>query len=178
MVMLWTVLAVCVGLLQARDMPPWMRWQWSILLTVYVGYALLNLLLQSSFLERWGQFVLQLAMVFVCRQFLRKQEQETAYKWPKYTRLVVYLAMGMMLSALVANVFGRVMLAKFFGISAVFGLISAQALTVLVQLLFETFYLHWKPANPTAASPRSWISTASGKASVLHYICWRHSPGS
>lgn len=142
MVMLWAALAVCVGLLQARAMPGWMRWQWIILLAVYVGYALLNLLLQSSFLERWAQLFLQAAMLYVCWRFLQKQEQEKAYNWPKYTRIVVYLAMAMMLSALVANLFGRVMLAKFFGISAVFGLISAQALLVLVQLLFETFYLH------------------------------------
>lgn len=142
MVMLWTVLAICVGLLQTRDMPVWMRWLWGTMLAVYVGYALLNLLLQSSFTERWAQFGLQVAMLFVCWRFLKRQEQETAYNWPEYTRLVVYLAMAMMIAAMFANIFGRVMLAKFFGISAVFGLIAAQALVVLVQLLFETFYLH------------------------------------
>ncbi|WP_298711554.1 mechanosensitive ion channel domain-containing protein [Chitinophaga sp.] len=142
MVMLWTVLAVCVGLLQTREMPVWMRWQWGIMLAVYLGYALLNLLLQNSFLERWAQFFLQVAMLLVCWFFLKKQEQESGYNWPKYTRLVVYLAMAMFIAAMLTNLFGRVMLAKFFGISAVFGLISAQALVVLVQLLFETFYLH------------------------------------
>lgn len=142
MVLLWTALAICVGLLQARSMPVWLRWQWGIMLTVYIGYALLNLLLQSSFLERWAQFGLQVAMLAVCWLFLKRQERETAYNWPKYTRLVVYLAMGMIIAAMLTNIFGRVMLAKFFGISAVFGLISAQALLILVQLLFETFYLH------------------------------------
>ncbi|WP_109696201.1 mechanosensitive ion channel family protein [Chitinophaga deserti] len=142
MVILWTVLAICVGLLQAREMPVWMRWLWGAMLAVYIGYALLNLLLQNSFLERWAQFGLQAVMLFVCWRFLKRQEQEGGYNWPKYTQLVVYLATAMILAAMMCNFFGRVMLAKFFGISAVFGLISAQALLVLVQLLFETFYLH------------------------------------
>lgn len=138
---LWLVQAACVTLIIKEESPHWLRWQWLALLILYTGYAILNLMLISTFEERWTQFILQLGTLATCCWFLRMHKR-SARPLPAYARTVVWLSIIMTVTAVVSNLFGRVMLTRFFGISAIFSLISAQALTILVQLLFETFYLH------------------------------------
>ncbi|MRG46330.1 mechanosensitive ion channel [Chitinophaga sp. SYP-B3965] len=141
MELFWLVQTACVTWVLKDESPVWLRWQWFLLLFLYTAYALFNLMMQSSFEERWAQFFLQLGTLATVGWFLRKQRKST-FAFPPYTRIIVWLTLLMTVTAFVCNLTGRVMLSKFLGMSAVFSLISAQALLILMELLLETFYLH------------------------------------
>ncbi len=169
--LLWLALAICVTLLLRPESPGWLRRQWLVLLLLYTGYAILNLMMQSSFQERWAQFLLQIATLLTCWWFLQEQKR-AAPQFPPYTRLLVWLTIWMMITAFIANLFGRVMLAKFFGMSAVFSLISAQAFFTLVQLLLETFYLHVEASknNSRFAAFLDFDRIRQGLRSALYFL--------
>ncbi|MGX5818322.1 mechanosensitive ion channel family protein [Chitinophaga lutea] len=140
--LVWLAQTVCITLILMKASPPWLRLLWFLLLLIYTGLATLNMMMLSSLVERWAMLVLELSTLAACHWFLRKNPQSLPGNPPPYQRLVVWLTVGMTVAAIIANMFGRVMLSRFFALSAVFSLISAQSLVTLVQLLFETFYLH------------------------------------
>lgn len=138
---LWLIQAACVTMILKDKSPRWLQWQWWLLLILYSGFAVLNLMLLSTFVERWAQLVLQVGTLANCWWFLRMQNRSSK-PMPAFVRALIWLSIGMTVAAVLANLTGRVMLTRFLGISAVFSLISAQALIIVVQVLFETFYLH------------------------------------
>lgn len=149
MEIVWLIQTACVTWMIKEESPKWLRWQWFLLLFLYTAYALFNLMMQSSLEERWAQFILQLGSMATVWWFLRMQKK-APLTFPPYTRLIVWLTLLMTITAFVCNLTGRVMLSKFLGMSAVFSLISAQALITLVELLLETFYLHLEASKASS----------------------------
>ena len=171
MVLLWLVQATCVTLIIKDESPVWLRWQWFLLLFLYTAYAFFNLMMQSSFEERWAQAFLQLGTLAVCWWFLH-MKMNSKLIFPAYTWLVVWITLLMTAGAFICNLTGRVMLSKFLGMSAIFSLISAQALVTLVQLLLETFYLHVEAskANSRFAAYLDFNRMQQGLRSTLYVM--------
>jgi len=171
MVLLWLVQATCVTLIIKDESPVWLRWQWFLLLFLYTAYAFFNLMMQSSFEERWAQAFLQLGTLAVCWWFLH-MKRDSKFTFPAYTWLIVWVSILMTAAAFICNLTGRVMLSKFLGMSAIFSLISAQALITLVELLLETFYLHVEAskANSRFAAYLDFNRMQQGLRSTLYIM--------
>lgn len=171
MVLLWLVQAACVTWILKDESPVWLRSQWFLLLFLYTAYAFFNLMMQSSFEERWAQAFLQSGTLAVCWWFLH-MKRKSPLAFPAYTWLIVWVTILMTSGAFICNLTGRVMLSKFLGMSAIFSLISAQALVTLVQLLLETFYLHVEAskANSRFAAYLDFNRMQQGLRSTLYIM--------
>ncbi|RAJ03847.1 mechanosensitive ion channel-like protein [Chitinophaga skermanii] len=175
--LMWTIQGITVTALCWPFMPHWVRKSWLVLIVLYIAVATLNLLLQSTFAERWAQLFIQICSLFIGFYYFKKQREEPYESEIKYIRYVILLFIVLMIVSLGANIFGRVLLSKLLAVGAIFSLISGQALVVVVSILLEAFYVNVEANkdNSRVVAFFDFHRIREGLTSLLYFaagVCW------
>ncbi|MCW3089896.1 MAG: hypothetical protein JWP81_965 [Ferruginibacter sp.] len=115
---------------------------WWLLCTLWIYYALDNLLLESAFGERWGLFFAGILLSAVCLKIITGKKPNFANlpESPAATALAIFTLTQAVLS-IFFNLTGRVSLAKIFGVSAIQCLFLGISLKVFCTMVLEAIYL-------------------------------------
>ncbi|ATL46791.1 hypothetical protein COR50_06150 [Chitinophaga caeni] len=148
--MMWMIQGITVTILCWTLWPRWFKNYWICLLGLYLVIAFFNLLLQSSFTERWIQFTVQVLSITISIIYLVKHARQPFRIRKETANAIVTLAILLLLLATGCNLFGRVMLAKFLTVAALFSMISAEVLVVVVKIILEAIYLHIEANKDTS----------------------------
>ncbi|MET4083057.1 potassium efflux system protein [Pedobacter sp. UYP30] len=118
------------------------RVMWFSMVLLWVFYALDDILLDSSFGERWALFIAGIFLFILCVEIIRKRtrlfvgvESSAAIK-----ALAIFVILQVGLS-LLFNLTGRLSLAKIFGVSAIQCLMLGITLKVFCTMVLESIYL-------------------------------------
>ena len=115
---------------------------WFSLSTLWVFFALDDILLDSAFGERWALFIAALLLLAICVQIIRsKTNLFVKIEASPATKALVYFTIFQILLSLVFNLTGRLSLAKIFGVSAIQCLMLGVTLKVFCTLVLEAIYL-------------------------------------
>ena len=115
---------------------------WFLLTILWIYYALDDVLLESSFGERWGLFLGGLLLAAICIKLIsnRKPNYIKLTESPVTKALVVFTLAQVVLSV-IFNMAGRISLAKIFGVSAIQSLVLGISLKVVCTMVLEAIYL-------------------------------------
>lgn len=113
---------------------------WIGVTTLFFFYAISNMLLEVSRNERMMLFCLSIIGAVTGALFLRDAKQKPQIYLPK-TRPIFIAYTVLQSLAVLLNFFGRLSLAKIFGLTGIFMLWQAILLYLFVQILLEAIYL-------------------------------------
>lgn len=114
----------------------------ALLFILWLYYAVDDLLLESSFGERWMLFIVGLLLAFICVKLIgfKNKYFVTIPESPAAKALIIFTLVQVILS-LVFNLAGRSSLAKIFGVSAIQCLVLGIALKVFCAIVLEAIYI-------------------------------------
>jgi len=118
-----------------------MKW-WLILTFLYVTVILFNVIVNESLLLRSALIILSCASIYVGIRFYKKSD--TVGLDSKHIRPVLIIHVVLTSLSVLFNIFGRLSLAKSFGITGISGVIQIISLAVFVQIIREALELHIK----------------------------------
>ncbi len=115
---------------------------WLMVCILWVYYALDDLLLETSFAERWGLFISGLFMIGICIFLVRMKTRifKTISHSPA-TSFILFFTLALSAMSVLFNITGNVTLAKMAGKTAIEGLILALSLKVFCTMVLEAIYL-------------------------------------
>ena len=115
---------------------------WALISLLWVYYALDDILLESSFGERWGLFFAGLVLTVICVKIIieKKPHFVKLPESPAAKALVIFTLTQAVLS-IIFNLTGRVSLAKILGVSAIQSLVLGISLKVFCTMVLEVVYL-------------------------------------
>ncbi len=140
MELLWLVLALLLSTFVWRAWPRSLHAYWLAILPVYLIYLLTNFLMDTTVLERWLVFALNIAAIFIGTILLSRLALLQSPYLP-VMKGITRLMIGLNILALLLNLFGFFSLGKVLGYAGVFGFIFGQALWIFIQLVEEAFFL-------------------------------------
>ena len=146
--LLWLLMYVGITLIMWKEWQPLFKKYWLIIGGFYVLFGIDNLLIASSWGERWWLLGLSLASVITGYLMLRLITKPAA-AMPWFSKYVLWVFVAGNILAILFNITGRFSLAKVFGNAAVAGVVSAIALHVLVRLVLEAAYLQSEAMRET-----------------------------
>ncbi|MEX6686322.1 mechanosensitive ion channel [Danxiaibacter flavus] len=115
---------------------------WSIMFVIWTCFAIDDLFLETSFGERWLLLLLPLAGGIIAAIILRKKPKLfSGLEESPVTRSLAIFTVFFCLVSVLFNVFGRITLAKLFGMSAVQGFVYAMTLKAFSSIILEAVYL-------------------------------------
>ena len=115
---------------------------WIALCLLWLCYALDDILLESTYGERWGLLVLGILLGLVCLRILfNKKPNFISLAESPVTKPLVILTLLQVVLSIVFNLTGRVTLAKILGECAVQTLMTGISLKVLCTLFLEAVYV-------------------------------------
>jgi potassium-dependent mechanosensitive channel len=146
--LLWLLMYAGITLIMWNEWQPIFKKYWLIIGGFYVLFGIDNLLIASSWGERWWLLGLSMAAVVTGLLMLRLIKQPAA-AMPWFSKYVLWVFVAGNVLSVLFNITGRFSLAKVFGNAAVMGVVAAIALHVLVQLVLEAAYLQSEAMRET-----------------------------
>ncbi|PZF74341.1 mechanosensitive ion channel family protein [Taibaiella soli] len=120
----------------------WQRkffWYWLAIVAFYLFFAFSNVVTHISPAYRWLLLAVNAGCVVFGLSLLRLLRTELAMKG--FTKTVTGIFIVLNIAAIVANIAGRVSMAKVMSIAGIFGLSQVIGLSVFIHLIDEAFYL-------------------------------------
>ena len=115
---------------------------WALLAVLWVYFALDDVLLESTFGERWGLFIAGIALVVLCLKMIFSKERFfVKIEDSPATKALVIFTLAQVVLSLIFNLTGRLSLAKIFGTSAIQCLMLGISLKVFCTMVLEAIYL-------------------------------------
>ncbi|NNV55263.1 mechanosensitive ion channel family protein [Limnovirga soli] len=142
----WSLLAIVYTVLIWKTFLHWFRKYWITFVLLFLSVSFMNIIYFTTIAERWLQLLLVVAAIIMGIITFIKLENP-GRELPRYARPVLIFFIAQMSCALVANLFGCYILSKFFASSAVYSILSAQALYACVQIVVEAIYLQFEAYN-------------------------------
>jgi len=113
---------------------------WYIAFVLFVLFALLNLLVAPSGLERWLVLGLSGFSIWFGWRLLQL-DLDGFDKYHRVITWIMYLYIGLNVFSLLANIFGRLTLAKVLGITGISSLVQGVLILVCIEVIMEAFFL-------------------------------------
>jgi potassium efflux system protein len=117
------------------------KW-WYILLFLYVGIVVLNMIVNESFFLRTALILLNAFSIYTAARFYRRSEITGVKSNFIKPAIITHIAVAAL--SILLNVFGRLSLAKAFGITGISSVIQLLSLAAFIQVLSEAMELHMK----------------------------------
>jgi len=137
--LLQTLLLAALTAVFARTLPRGPFRYWLGLLVFFAALMLVNAHADAGRATRWRLLGLDALAVGAGAWLLRRVRRAVAL--PRFIGPVMGVFVGLNLLAIVANVFGRLSLAKLFSTAAIFGLTQGLGLAVFMAVFSEAFHL-------------------------------------
>lgn len=138
--LLWLLL---LGATTYLSWPYWtanFRKQWCGVIVLFLLFGLCNVLVQSSFFERWLVFVLN-CLAIGLGVLMYKEWSKNKQFFTRFMGLVVGIFIFANALSIGFNFFGRFTVAKFFSNTSVLGVTLAVSLYLLVEIILEGLFL-------------------------------------
>ena len=113
------------------------------LFAITVGYAVSNLFIQISNIDRYFIFLLSILSIIIGAIFYKKLKNITESPFP-YTLTVVSVFIGFHIFSLLLNITGRFSLAKIIGVTAVFNFWMLIILYLVINIVIEALFLQFQ----------------------------------
>lgn len=123
-----------------------------------VVYALSNLLIQITVIDKYVTLLLSIAAIIMAWAFHKKVKREKEGRLPG-TRTVIIIFIALQILSLILNLTGRFSLAKILGITAVFNLWMLISLYFIIQILIQGIFLQFH-SKKTENTFIAWIDYA------------------
>jgi len=115
---------------------------WYSLIIMWCFYALDDILLDSSYGERWTLFIAGILLIVICLGVLRNKTKLFIQLEPSSaTKALIIFTIIQVALSLLFNLTGRLSLAKIFGVSAIQCLMLGIGLKVFCTMVLEAIYL-------------------------------------
>lgn len=112
---------------------------------LWVLFALDDLLLESSFAERWALLGISILLIIICIRFILDRKPHFAFiNESPGTKAVLFFSLTMGILSVAFNITGRLTLAKISGIVAIQAIILGITLKVFFTIVIEAIYLQFK----------------------------------
>lgn len=115
---------------------------WSLLLIIWLYYALDDLLLESAFAERWTLLIAGIGLLLLCLKLITNSK---AYfkelSASSAAKAVLIFSLAQVILSIGLNLTGRLTLAKILGVSAIQCLMLSIALQIFCTMVLEAIYL-------------------------------------
>ncbi len=142
---------VIMGSIGALIKPIWPRQLfnfWVILFSLLIVYAITNLFIQVSFVDRILVLFLSIIGSVSGYLFLKSIKNETE-NYPPHTKLFIVLFTLLQVISTILNIIGRFSLAKILGVATVFDLALGFGFYLAIQIIMEGLFLQLE-ANKNA----------------------------
>lgn len=118
------------------------RFLWIAIVILWVFYAIDDLLLDSSFGERWCLFIAGIILFLLCIQMIRRRNSFfTKIESSPATKGIVIFTMAQVTLSILFNLSGHLSLSKIFGVSAIQCLMLGLSLKIFSTMVLEAIYL-------------------------------------
>lgn len=146
---LWGVQIIALGLLLRKKLNYALGIQIFILLLLFYITGFTNLLIETTYAERWIQvFISFVSVMLGCWILFSKTENH--FSRNKFFKPLAIVFVVMNLAALVLNIIGRVTLAKVLNTGANYGMIEAINLLVFVEIIIDAVYLSMEASKKSS----------------------------
>lgn len=151
---LWLLVTILYTYLFIKNKTIQLNAEWMAMIILFIIFSCFNLLIQSTQAERWIHLVLVIVSLLLGISIFIKYEQiNIAAGFP--VRLVILIYIGLNTFALIFNIIGNFILAKYFAASAITGLLSARILYSIITLIMETIWIYEAEYRNTLMSNHS-----------------------
>jgi len=134
------LLVISLTILLWKNWPKNLFHYWLVISLLYIVFSFTGALLTPSLGFRLLLFALNLASIaFGISWFMTLKKNTLALSGMIKIVSVIYIVLN--LAAMLCNLFGRLSLAKIFGVTAIFGLTQIIGLSVFIQIIREAFAL-------------------------------------
>ncbi|MBU3745324.1 MAG: hypothetical protein FGM61_12415, partial [Sediminibacterium sp.] len=138
---LWFLVTTLYTYLFIKNKTIQLNTEWMGMILLFVIFSCFNLLIQSTQAERWIHLILVIVSLLLGIRIFRKYDQIiVAAGFP--VRVVILIYIGLNAFALIFNIIGNFILAKYFAASAITGLLSARILYSIITLIMETIWVY------------------------------------
>ncbi len=120
-----------------RNWPRRLFYYWVAIVVFYLLFSFTNAVITPKLSTRLWLLLLNIASV--CFGWLLLPHIRPPMR--KFTRLVVYIYIGLNLLAALCNVLGRISMAKVMGTAAIYSLVQVIGLSVFTQMITEAFHV-------------------------------------
>ncbi|MET4083265.1 potassium efflux system protein [Pedobacter sp. UYP30] len=146
---LWGLQIIALSILLRKKLNYISGLQLAILLALFYTTGFANLLIETTYTERWIQVAISIISIGLSFWMISKREQNY-FAGKKYFRPLLMLFLVMNILALLLNVIGRVTLAKVLNTGANYGMIAAITLFILVEILIDAIFLSMEASKKTS----------------------------
>lgn len=137
---LWGFQIIAMGFLIRKKLNSTSGLQIFILLMLFYITGFSNLLIETTYTERWIQlFISSVSLALGLWMYLSKKENY--FSDAGFFKPLLVLFIGMNFLGLILNILGRVTLAKVFNTGANYGMIEAINLLIFVEIIIDAIYL-------------------------------------
>ncbi|MDR3680238.1 MAG: mechanosensitive ion channel [Flavipsychrobacter sp.] len=134
------LLVVCLTVMMSKIWPKRVFSYWVVIALLYVIFIVTGTLLTPALGSRLLLLGLNICSVVIGVLWFRAiVKHEMTPVWMVKTVTVIFLVLNV--GAILCNIFGRLSLAKIFGVTAIFGLTQIVALSVFINVVMETLQL-------------------------------------
>jgi potassium efflux system protein len=115
---------------------------WILLCIIWIYFALDDLLLEESYVERWLLMIFDVALIYLCTIVFRNTQKifQKVSNSPA-TKLLTIFSLSLTSLSIILNLTGRVTLAKMFGIASIQSLVVGVTIKVICKVILEFIYL-------------------------------------
>lgn len=146
---LWGLQIIALGILVRRKLNYTSGMQLTILLILFYTTGFANLLIETTYTERWIQIAI--SIVSICLGFwMINKKEENYFAGKKYFNSLLYLFLTMNILALLLNIIGRVTLAKVLNTGANYGMIAAINLFIFVEIIIDAIFLSMEASKQSS----------------------------
>jgi len=146
---LWGIQIIALGLLLRKKLNYALGIQIFILLMLFYITGFTNLLIETTYAERWLQLLISFVSVALGIWILLSKK-ENHFSKASFFKPLVIIFIVMNLAALVLNTIGRVTLAKVLNTGANYGMIEAINLLVFVEIIIDAVYLSMEASKKSS----------------------------
>ena len=134
-------LMICVGILMRRIYQEWLIKNWFLFLAFVVLYSFGNLYFQVFVSERLLFFLISTLVFYTSIKIYKSHFYQIPEKYKSWAVLVLYLYFALLITSIIANVFGRYSVAKIAGTTALFTMVEATCLILFIKIITEGIFL-------------------------------------
>ncbi|MGY3054904.1 potassium efflux system protein [Pedobacter sp. UYEF25] len=146
---LWGLQIIALSVLVRRKLNATSRIQLLILLLLFYTTGFSNLLIETTYTERWIQVAISIISIALGFWMIAKKD-ENYFTGTKYLKSLLFLFLVMNVLALLLNIIGRVTLAKVLNTGANYGMIAAINLFIFVEILIDAIFLSLEASKTTS----------------------------
>jgi potassium efflux system protein len=138
--MMLLVMMACIGVLIKAVWSKSFFKFWAAVFVLLIIYALSNLYMQVTYVDRIVNVFLCVGSVMVSILFLQAAKRDNEPN-PPYTKPVISIFIASQCISLILNAAGRFSLAKLIGVSSIFNLCLGFGIYLFVQIVIESLFL-------------------------------------